>query len=64
MTIGPDITDDQRQTVLNLIEEYADCFALSMKEVNVIPGATHKLKIPEGATFRTKIPPRSYNLDQ
>ena len=35
-----------------------------MKEVNAIPGAVHKLNILEGATFRTKIPPRSYNPDQ
>ena len=35
-----------------------------MKEVNTIPGAVHKLNIPEGATFRTKIPPRLYNPDQ
>ena len=64
VTIGPDITNDQRQAVYNLLEEYADCFALSIKEVNAIPGAVHKLNIPEGATFRTKIPPRSYNPDQ
>ena len=30
----------------------------------MIPGAVHKLSIPEGATFRTKIPPRTYNPDQ
>ena len=41
-----------------------DCFALSIMEVNAIPGAVHKLNIPEGATFCTKIPPRSYNPDQ
>lgn len=64
VTIGPDITSDQRQTIHKLLEEYADCFALSLKEVNVIPGAVHKLNIPEGATFRTKIPPRSYNPGQ
>lgn len=64
VTIGPDVTTAQHQIVLNLIEEYADCFALSIKEVNAIPGAVHKLNIPEGATFRTKIPPRSYNPDQ
>src|ERR1700678_3613886 len=50
--------------VHELLTEFADCFALSIKEVNVIPGATHKLGIPEGATFRTKIPPRTYNPDQ
>lgn len=64
VTIGPDLTDTQRQVVQDLLEEYADCFALSINEVNAIPGTTHKLNIPEGATFRTKIPPRSYNPDQ
>jgi hypothetical protein len=64
VTIGPDVTDAQRQTIHDTLQEYADCFALSIKEVNAIPGAIHKLNIPEGATFRTKIPPRSYNPDQ
>ena len=64
VTIGPDITDDQCRTVQVLLEEYADCFALSIKEVNAIPGAVHKLNIPENTTFRTKIPPRSYKKSQ
>ena len=64
VTIGPDITQNQRQIVEELLKEYADCFALSIKEVNAIPGAVHQLNIPEGATFRTKIPPRAYNPDQ
>ena len=64
MTIGPDITQEQRRIVEDTIGKYADCFALSMKEVNTILGAIHKLNIPEGATFRTKIPPRAYNPDQ
>ena len=64
ITIGPDVTQEQRQIVQELLKEYVDCFALSIKEVNAIPGAVHKLNIPEGATFWTKIPPRSYNPDQ
>ncbi|KDR76580.1 hypothetical protein GALMADRAFT_43209, partial [Galerina marginata CBS 339.88] len=64
VTIGPDITEEQCKTVQELLTEFADCFALSIKEVNAIPGAVHKLNIPEGTTFRTKIPPRSYNPDQ
>ena len=64
VTIGPDTTPEQWQVVQNLLKEYADCFALSIKEVNPIPGAIHKLNIPEGATFHTKIPPRSYNSEQ
>src|ERR1700678_752120 len=64
VTIGSDVTNEQRQSVHDILEEFADCFALSIKEVNVIPHAVHKLNIPNGATFRTKIPPRSYNPDQ
>jgi hypothetical protein len=64
VSIGPDISDSQREEVHKLLRKYADCFALSIKEVNAIPGAVHKLNIPEGAKFRTKITPRSYNPDQ
>ena len=64
VTIGPDVTEDQKRIIHALLDKYADCFALSIKEVNAIPGAVHKLNIPEGVTFRTKIPPRSYNPDQ
>jgi hypothetical protein len=62
--IGPDIIQEQHEIVQKLLKEYADCFALSIKEVNAIPGAIHKLNIPKDATFRTKIPSRSYNPDQ
>ena len=64
VSIGPDISDAQRKEVHGLLRKYADCFALSIKEVNAIPGAVHKLNIPEGAKFQTKITPRSYNPDQ
>ena len=62
--IGEDVTAAQREEVKSLIAEFADCFALSLSEVNLIPGAVHKLNIPEDATFRTKIPQRSFNPDQ
>jgi len=61
VTLGEDLTDQQCMQVRTVIEEFADCFALSMKEVNAIPGAVHKLNIPKGAKLQTKIPPRSYN---
>jgi hypothetical protein len=64
VTIGPDIMQEQCEIVQKLLEEYADCFTLSIKEVNAIPGAVHKLNIPKDATFQTKIPLRSYNPDQ
>ncbi|EDR07197.1 uncharacterized protein LACBIDRAFT_328212 [Laccaria bicolor S238N-H82] len=62
--IGDDITADQRKEVKSLIAEFADCFALSLSEVNLIPGTVHKLDIPENTSFRTKIPQRSFNPDQ
>jgi hypothetical protein len=64
VTIGPDVTGPQREEIHRLLTTYADCFALAIKEVNAIPGAVHRLNIPKGATFRTKVPPRSYNPDQ
>jgi len=39
----------------DLIEEYANCLTLSMSEVHHIPGAVHKINIPEGKTFNTKV---------
>ena len=62
--IGKDITTAQCEEVKSLIAGFTDCFALSLNEVNLIPGAVHKLNVPEDATFRTKIPQRSFNPDQ
>jgi len=62
--IGDDITAIQCEEVKSLISEFANCFALSLSEVNLIPGAVHKLNIPEDATFRTKIPQCSFNPNQ
>lgn len=56
VTIGPDITDAQCDKIHKLLRDFADCFALAIKEVNTIPDAIHKLNIPEGTTFRAKIP--------
>lgn len=64
VTIELDTTETQCKQVKETITEFADCFALSIKEVNAIPGAVHKLNIPDRMTFQTKIPPRSYNPDQ
>ncbi|KAF8182185.1 hypothetical protein K438DRAFT_1975723 [Mycena galopus ATCC 62051] len=46
--IGPDLTNAQRSTVRDFIVEFADCYALSMKEVIPIPGAEHTMKHPRG----------------
>ncbi|KAJ7654195.1 hypothetical protein B0H17DRAFT_1214460 [Mycena rosella] len=55
VTIGPDLTIEQRSTVENFISEFADCYALSMKEVIPIPGAEHTMNIPANTTFNTKV---------
>jgi hypothetical protein len=41
VSIGADLSDGQRGRVHKLISEFADCFALSVREVLAIPGAEH-----------------------
>ncbi|TFK60705.1 hypothetical protein BDN72DRAFT_779058, partial [Pluteus cervinus] len=53
--IGNDLTSKERQEVDNLIREFADAFALSVKEVFPVKDAVHKLNIPEDATFSKKV---------
>jgi hypothetical protein len=55
---------EERRKVKDLIAEFADCFALAMSEVNTVPGAVHKLNIPPGTKFRTKVGQRSLNPAQ
>ena len=64
ITVGPDVTPEQRSQVEALISEFADCFALAMSEVNTVPGAVHKLNIPSDAKFRTKLTQCSLNPAQ
>ena len=62
--IGEDITPGEHKHIKSLIAEFADCFVLSLSKVNLIPGAVHKLNVPEDATLHTKIPQCSFNPDQ
>ncbi len=55
ITIGDDLTGDQRQTVVDFVTEFADCFALSMSEIRSVPDATHKIDIPKDHVFNTKV---------
>ena len=64
ITIGPDLSDLERSRVTLLLREFADCFALSMGEVLPVEGAAHKLNVPEGATFSTKINQRPLTAPQ
>ena len=41
VSIGTDLSDEQQGRVHDLIAEFADCFALSVREVLPIPGAEH-----------------------
>lgn len=53
--IGDDLTTEERQRVKDIVAEFADVFALSVSEVKHIPGASHRLDVPEDATLNTRI---------
>ena len=55
VTIGNDLNNKQHASIVSLLWEFADCFALSLSEVTVVKGATHKLNIPEGTKFKIKV---------
>ncbi|KIM92458.1 hypothetical protein PILCRDRAFT_42475, partial [Piloderma croceum F 1598] len=56
VTVGTDLSEEQRDKVRKLLSEFADCFALSVREVLPIPGAEHRMHIPPDMTFPKKIP--------
>jgi hypothetical protein len=64
--IGDDLTENQRDRLVKVLRAHADCFALSMSEVTVVPGAEHKLNIPdrENAKSRTNPHQRPLNTPQ
>ena len=53
--IGPDLTANERDRVREFLTEWADVFALSVKEVKQVNDAIHHLDIPAGTKFSTKI---------
>ncbi|KAH9850168.1 hypothetical protein C2E23DRAFT_782904, partial [Lenzites betulinus] len=53
--VGEDVTSEERKAITQLIEEFADCFALSVKEVTPVPGAVHTLNVPADATFSKRV---------
>jgi hypothetical protein len=56
VSIGPDLSPEQREKVVGMLSEFADCFALSVSEVIAIPGAEHHIHVPPNTTFPRKIP--------
>ena len=59
-----DITPEESETVRNLLREFADVFALSVKEVKSLPSIKYCLNILEGATFSVKANQRPLNQAQ
>lgn len=55
VTIGPDLTDVEREKVREFLTDWADIFALSVNEVKQVKGATHHLNIPPETMFSTKV---------
>ncbi|KAG1849001.1 hypothetical protein F4604DRAFT_1935078 [Suillus subluteus] len=49
--IGNDFMEAERWELEQFIKDNADLFALSLWEVNIIPGAQLNLNVPEGKTF-------------
>ncbi|KAG2063692.1 hypothetical protein BDR04DRAFT_962130, partial [Suillus decipiens] len=55
---GEDLTSEQIAEVKGLVAEYADIFACSLGEVIPVPGAIHRLNVPEGMTFNLQVQQR------
>lgn len=53
--IGDDVTADEKTQIEALIAEFADCFALSVKEVLPGPGTKHRLNVLANTTFPRKV---------
>ncbi|KAJ7018380.1 hypothetical protein C8F04DRAFT_977366, partial [Mycena alexandri] len=63
--IGPDVSDQQRDTIRAFIAEHADIFAISVSEVNAVKGALYSPEIPADATFKLGMPnQRPWTLPQ
>ncbi|KAF8437266.1 hypothetical protein L210DRAFT_3356921, partial [Boletus edulis BED1] len=58
------ISSDETTMVHNLLREFADVFALSVKEVKPASPMKYSLRIPEGATFSVKANQRPLNQAQ
>jgi hypothetical protein len=64
ITVGKDLSHTEREQVDALLDEFVDVFGLSMSEVYAVPGAEHKLNIPAGTTFKTKVNQRPLSPPQ
>jgi len=55
VTVGTDLSEEQRTKVRSLINSFADIFALSMHEVGHVEEAIHHLEIDPDAVFSKKV---------
>jgi len=62
--IGDDSSPDETTGVCDLLREFADIFALSVKEVKPLSSIKYCLNIPEGSTFSVKANQRPLNQAQ
>ncbi|KAJ7708004.1 hypothetical protein B0H16DRAFT_1227847, partial [Mycena metata] len=53
--IGTDLSDREREIVREFLGGFADIFALTVGEVNIVPGAMYAPKIPPEARFNTGV---------
>ena len=56
--LGPDLTDDQRERIRTLIQDYADVFAISLSEVRVVDWHKHHLNIDTSVKLPTRVSQR------
>ncbi|KAJ7126666.1 hypothetical protein C8R46DRAFT_1237350 [Mycena filopes] len=64
ITVGKDLSQAEREQVDALLDEFVNVFGLSMSEVYAVPGAEHKLNIPAGSTFKSKVNQRPLSPPQ
>ena len=55
VTIGNELSTEERQKVRQLVSSFADIFVLSVSEVKVVEDAIHQLDIPPEVSFSMKI---------
>jgi RNase H-like domain found in reverse transcriptase/Reverse transcriptase (RNA-dependent DNA polymerase) len=64
ITLGNDLSEDERTELEEFVKENADTFALSLSEVTPIPGAQVNLNVPETAKFNLRIHQRPLTPEQ
>jgi hypothetical protein len=64
ITIGDDLSPEERKAVEKLISDFADIFALSVSEVKTVDNAIHRLDIPPDTNFSLKVSQKPLTLPQ